>query len=185
MSVLLYVLIGTTFRNVYNMCLRGPILGPVWSPKEVKILIFGYWFHISIASHAHCKYFKRCVESEAQIFLPFWASKWIKINFFFKYFVKKFPLDSYQSCFICSLELLSQMCIIWAFDFGPLWAQKVSENSGLWSFSQKVFTGFTSVLLYMLIASTFRCVENMGLRGPILGPHWAQNNSKFRSLVIF
>ena len=47
------------------------------------------------------------------------------------------------------------------------------QNSGLWSLSQKVFTDFTSVLLHMLIASTFSGVLNMGLRhvrGPMLGP---------------
>ena len=49
---------------------------------------------------------------------------------------------------------------------------QISQNSNLWSFSQKVFTGFTSVLLHMLIASTFRGVENIGLRGPISRSFW-------------
>ena len=68
--------------------------------------------------------------------------------------------------------------------FGPFWTPKVSQNSGIWSLYQKVFNGFTSELLHMLIASTFKCVENMGLRGPILGDFGSQNKSIFRSLVI-
>ena len=72
-------------------------------------------------------------------------------------------------------------------NFGAILVPKVRTISGVWSLSQKVFTGFTTVLLHMLIRSTFRCVVNMhmGLRGPILGPLWAPNKSKFRSLVIF
>ena len=42
---------------------------------------------------------------------PFWASKWIKIRVF-DYFVIC-SLDSRQSCYICSLELLPGMCTIW------------------------------------------------------------------------
>ena len=56
--------------------------------------------------------------------------------------------------------------------FGPYWAQ---SKTNIWcsvTFS-KSFTGFTTVLLHMLIPSTFRCLENMGLRGPIFGPLWA------------
>ena len=59
------------------------------------------------------------------------------------------------------------------------------QISSVWSLSQKVFTGFTTLLLHVFIASAFRCVENMGLRGPIFGPLWAQNKQKFRSLIIF
>ena len=184
MSVLLYVLIEVTFRDVYNMYPRCPIFGPFLVPKEVKILIFGHFLNtFSLVSHQYC--FASSLQvllevcgmwgSEAQIFGPFWASKWIKIQFCFHYFVKKFPLDSNQSCFTCSLELLYEMCIIWASKahFLAILGPKVSKNSGLWSLSQKVFYGFMSVLPHMLIASTFRCVENMGLRGPIFGPLWA------------
>ena len=64
-------------------------------------------------------------------------------------------------------------------NFGTIMGPKISKNSGLWSFVfQKVFTGFISALLHMLIASTFRCVENMGLRGPILGPLGVPNKTK-------
>ena len=58
-------------------------------------------------------------------------------------------------------------------NFWAILDNKVSKNSGLWSLYQKVFTDFTSVLLHMLIASTFSIVWNMGLWGPILGPFWA------------
>ena len=49
---------------------------------------------------------------------------------------------------------------------------KMSQNASLWSLSTKAFLGLTSVLLHMFIASTFRGVENMGLRGPMFGPLW-------------
>ena len=81
-------------------------------------------------------------------------------------------------------ELLSEMCIIWAQSQSPnLWAilGPKAKSCGLWSLSQKLFNGFTSVLLHMLIASTFICVENMGLRSPIFGP---KNKSKLQSLAI-
>ena len=65
-------------------------------------------------------------------------------------------------------------------NFWTILGPKVRKFSGVWSLSQKVFTGFTTVLLHMLIPGTFRCVENMGLRGPIfsvtLGPQISQNS---------
>ena len=65
-----------------------------------------------------------------------------------------------------------QRCV----QYGPqrpnFWAildPKVSKNYGLWPLSQKVFAGFTLVLLHMLIASTFRPVEY----GPQRSNFWA------------
>ena len=88
-------------------------------------------------------------------FLPFWAPKWAKIQVF-DYFVKKCPLDSHQSCFICLLGLLSETCTLWPQrpKFWAIWDPKVSKNSGLWLISQNVSTGFTSIFHHMLIAST-------------------------------
>ena len=55
MSVLLYVLVEATFRDVYNMCLRGPIFVPFLVPKEVKILVFGHFLKkFSLVSHQYC-----------------------------------------------------------------------------------------------------------------------------------
>ena len=71
---------------------------------------------------------------------------------------------------------------------GPIFGQlgpQISQNYFLWSLSQNVFTGFTSVLLYMFIASTFTDVWNKGIRGTIWGPFWSQNKSTLRSLEIF
>ena len=47
------------------MGLKGPIFVPFWSPKKIKILDFGHFhsFHISIVSHAHCKYLYMCGEN--------------------------------------------------------------------------------------------------------------------------
>ena len=57
---------------------------------------------------------------------------------------------------------------------------KVSKHSGIWSLSQKVFTVFTSVLLNMLVANTFRCVK-----GPNFGATLGPQRSKNSSLIIF
>ena len=87
----------------------------------------------------------------------------------FGHFLKKFSLVSHQYCFTCSWQELSAVCGIWASEaqfwcyFGP---QNKSKFMSLAIFSNS----FTKVLLHMLIGSTFICVENMGLRGPILGP---------------
>ena len=77
------------------------------------------------------------------------------------------PLSAHWSYFQRCVKYGPQRPNFWAI-LGP----KVRKISGVWSLSQKVFTGFTTVLLHMLIPSTFRCVENMGLRGPIFGPLW-------------
>ena len=114
---------------------------------------------------------------EAKFLCHFSASQWVKMQVF-EYFVKKFLLDSHQSCFIC-YAYYSQMGTISASKaqflghFGP--QVHVSKNCSVWWLSQNVFTGFTSVLLHMLIASTLRCVENMGPLVPFLGPPWAPN----------
>ena len=67
--------------------------------------------------------------------------------------------------------------------FGP----KGSQNSGLWSLSQKVFTGFTSVLLHMLIASTFRarCVECEAQRPKFLGHLGPRNDQNSVLFLLF
>ena len=68
-SVLLHMFIVSTFRRVWYMGLRDPILGAFFWPqiksKFRSLVIFSisfHWFHISIASHAHCEYFYRCRE---------------------------------------------------------------------------------------------------------------------------
>ena len=159
------------------------------------------------------------------IFGPFWASKWVKIQVF-EYFVKNFALYSRQSCFICALELLSEMCKIcaskaqflghfgpqsktnfWCLvtfkktshwfhnsiashahskyfyicgEYGPqrpnFWATlgpQISQNAGLRSFSQRFSTSFAPVLVYMSIWATFRGVLNIDPRGPISRSFWS------------
>ena len=46
-------------------------------------------------------------------------------------------------------------------NFGAILDPNIIQNSELWSLFQNLFTGFTSVLLHMLIGCTFRCVQNM------------------------
>ena len=78
-------------------------------------------------------------------FGPFWASKWVKIQAF-EYFVDTLGLDSHQSCFICALELLSDMCKIWASkaqflcNFGPkskknFWCLVIFSKSFHWFYN--------------------------------------------------
>ena len=115
----------------------------IWAPKAQFFGHFGpqskskFWslvtfsksfhlFHISIASHAHCKNCQRCVKYGPQ--RP---------------------------------------------NFGAILGPLINKNSGLWSLSQKVFTGFTPIFLHMLIASTFKCVDNMGR---IFGPLWTNSS---------
>ena len=51
--------------------------------------------------------------------------------------------------------------------FGPSNEPKLRFSTIL---LKEVPSGFTSVLLYVLISATFRDVYNMGLKGPILSP---------------
>ena len=71
------------------------------------------------------------------------------------------------------------MYIIWASKaqflghFGP----QSKKNFWCLVISQKVFIGFTTILLHMLIPSTFRCVENMAPNlWATLGPQISQNS---------
>ena len=107
-------------------------------------------------------------------FWTFWVSKWIKSNVF-NHLDKSFPW----------IHINLSLYVHWSYfqryvqyghqrpNLGPILDPKASKNSGLWSLFQKVFNGFTSVLLHMLIACTFIGVWNMSLWGPILGPFGA------------
>ena len=106
-----------------------------------------------------------------QIFGPFWASKLVKIQAF-DYFVTKFPLDSHQSCLICSLELALLMCRIWASKaqflghFGP---QNRSKFRSLLIFS-KIFHKFHFIITSYAYWNLYkRCVQY----GPQRPKFWA------------
>ena len=159
------------------MCKDGPkeaqIFGPFCASKWVKIQVFDYfvtcflWTHIGLTLNAHCSYFQRCMQYGPQ--RPnIWAILDPKIS------QKSGLLSHSQNVFHwIHISVTShahckyfQQCVGLR---GPILGPQTSQNSGLWSFSQK---NFTSTLLHMLIASTFRCVENMGRRGLIFGPLW-------------
>ena len=54
-SVLLHMLIASTFNCVCNMGFRGPIFGPFWTPKYVKTRGFGHFLKkFSLVSHQYC-----------------------------------------------------------------------------------------------------------------------------------
>ena len=150
-SVLLYMLIGATFRDVYNMGPKGPIFGPfqVGPQSEAKFWALVtlwksfHWFHIIIASHAHCKYLERFV-----IFGP-WKSNFgvilcpkISQIQVFGHFLKKFSLVSHLYRFTCSLQVFFK-CVenmhlrcpfFWA-TLGP----QISKNSDLLVIFSKIF----------------------------------------------
>ena len=81
----------------------------------------------------------------------------------FCYIHLKLDLQAHWSYFCRCIKERHQRPNFWA-----ILGLKVRKISGVWSLSQNVFTGFTTVLLH-----TFRCVENMGLSGPIFGSFWA------------
>ena len=194
-SVLPYILIGTIFRNVYNMCHRGPFCGRFWALKGVKILVFGHFLKkFSLVSNQYCFTWSLQVlwevcgmwASEAQIF---WAILGLEMNqnlgLLFCYFFSLWLSLMFSKVSSGFTSILLYMSIRTTFRdvynmgfkgtvFVAILDPKVSKNAGLWSLSQKVFTGFTSALLHVLIASTFRRVENIGPGGPVLGPLRAQ-----------
>ena len=130
--------------------------GPESKTKFWTLVTFSksfHWFHISIASHSHCKCFEFIGvwkwASEAQSWGHFGPPNKSKFSFFCFFLIKKISLVSLQYCFTCSLQVLLDVWRIWASDvqFWALWGPKISKNSGHWSFS----TGFASVLVYMTI----------------------------------
>ena len=58
----------------------------------------------------------------------------------------------------------------WSVEYEPQMPISVfSHSSGRQSFSQIIFTGFTSFLFYMPIWGTLTCISIMSLKGPIFG----------------
>ena len=135
------MLIGAIFRDAFNMGSKAQFLGHFGPQSKSNFLCLVtftkslYCFFISIASHAHLKYFSMCGEYGPQR-PDFWATS------------------------------------------GP----KISENYGLWSFSQKFSIGLTLVLVYTSIWATFGGVLKIGLWGPISGSFWA---TKFIIVQVF
>ena len=83
-SVLHYMFIGDTLRDVYNVGLKAPIFGPFWHPKYFKILVFDHFLKkFSLVSHQYCftcslEVLFRCVENlglRSPFLGSFWASK--------------------------------------------------------------------------------------------------------------
>ena len=166
------MLIGATFRDVYNMGLRGPIGDPkgnrnssIWSLSQKVFTGFtSVLLHMLIASILldGCGIWA----SEAQILGLEMNQNSVVVFFFFLLFCEKVSIGF--------TSILLDMFIGAIFkDVYNMGLKGPSENSGLWSLSQKVFNGFTSVLLHVVSASNVRCLENMGLRGPIFGTLWA------------
>ena len=127
----------------------------------------------------HWSYFCRCVQDRSQRskflgnFGPPNESKFRFLNILLKSFLWihiNFAL--YAHC----VQYGPQKPNLWAI-LGP----KVSQNSGVWSFLEKFsLVSHQYCFICMLIGSAFRCVKNMGFRGPIfwatLGPQIIKNS---------
>ena len=112
---------------------------------------------------------------EGPIFGPFETPK-VSQNYGLWSLSQNVFTGSQQYCFTYSLQVLSFMCGIWASEvqfWGHFGCQDESRFRCLVIFSNSFFYWFHVSDAHMLIASTIRCVENMGLRGPIFGPLWA------------
>ena len=126
--------------------------------------------HLKLDLQTHWNYFCRCVKERHQR-PKFWASKWVKFQLF-EYFVETFGLDSHQSCFICALELLSEMCEIWASKaqllghFGP---QSKKNFSCLVTFSKSFHWFHNSIASHAHSKYFMRCGEY----GPQRPNFWA------------
>ena len=119
--------------------------------------IFFCWFHFNLDLQAHWSYFCRCVKDKPQRpkflghFRPLNESKFRFSNILLKSFYwinTSLALFVHQSYFQRFVQSGPQRPNFWAI-LGP----KVSQNTCVWSLLQKIFTGFISVLLQMLIAS--------------------------------
>ena len=118
------------------------------------------WFTWNLIYKLIWSYFCRCVKdrpqrvkcfghfrpsNESKFRIPTILSKnvlWIHVSL---------ALYTHWSYFQRCVQYVHQRPNFWAF-FGP----EECQNSGLWSFSQKIFFSFISVLLHMLIASTLK-----------------------------
>ena len=110
---LVYRHIVGTFRCAWKWPLWAKFSGRFW-PEMVQnrsvykflsiFLKIFHWIHTKLDWYARWSYFCRYVKERPRR---------LKIKVF-DYFVKNLHPDSHQSCFICSLGLLSEMCTIWA-----------------------------------------------------------------------
>ena len=177
------------------MCEKGPCganfrarLGQI-GPKYVNLLVFVYFLETFPLESLEIWFISslelRLSAPEAQICGQFRVFKWVKIKGFGIFCLKKA-----SSGFISVLlYMLIAATSSDAYNMGPkrpnFWTilgAKISKNSGLWWFSLNAFTGFTSLLLHMLTASTSRGVENMGIWGQIF--HVFGHFVKYISLVL-
>ena len=160
-----------TFRHVWKIAHMGSIFGPFLPPNQAKIgqfivfCLFSWKVSAGFTWNLINKLIGRCVYYRPQrpkFFGPFWASRWVKIEVF-EYFVKSvlwihinLALYAHWRNYQSFVQYGPQRPNFWA-----ILGLKVSKNSSVWSLSLDVFTGLISVLLHMLITSSFRCVKNL------------------------
>ena len=150
-----------------GMYQKWPLWGQNRSIYRIPSIENFCWIQLELHLQAHWSYYWRYVKYKPRgsNFRSIWDLQMSKNSSFRIYCWKVSSV--FTSVFLYVL-IAAQRPYFWAI-LGP----KASQNSYAWSLSQNVFIGFTSIKLHMLIPLTFKCVENMGLRGPIFGPFWA------------
>ena len=194
---LVYRHIVGTFRCAWKWPLWAKFSGRFW-PEMVQnrsiykflsiFLKIFHWIHTKLDLYARWSYFCRYVKERPRRF-KIWGNLGLpnESKLRFSTILLKICIRTRISLALYAHWGYFQRCVQYGprSNFGDILNPEVSQNSGLLSLSQKVFSCFTPVLLHILIASTFRSVENMGLKSPILGPLWAQNKFKKSSLWSF
>ena len=181
---MLYILIWDTFRVVPNMSLKGTIVGPFWtqivsqSSGLWSLFQTFYWCLLQVLL-AVCGIWASNAQFEAVL-----GNKISKNSGLRSFSPNVFP--GFISVLLNFLIASNFRCVENKNRRGPFYeatlVTKISQNSGLWQFSKKTFTGYTSVLVYLSIWVTFRGVLNIGLRGPISGSFGA---TKYNLILVF
>ena len=129
---------------------------------------------MKLGLQAYCRYFDMCVwETCGTNFRALFVPNKAQIGQFtvFVFWFEKFPLDSLETWFFCKLTFCRYVKDA---------AQGPNFILVFGHFLQHKFICFTSLLLHMLIASTFRCVEYGSHRPKFLDHFEPQMNKKFR-----
>ena len=169
---LIYKLVGASVVAVWRICYRCRIGSPYKSKFGFSTILLKsfFWIHFSLVLYAHWSYFQRCVQCQ---YGPQGPTLWAILDS--KVSPNSGLWSRFQNLFTGFTTLHAQYKYFqWFVGYGPwrpnlgaILGSKISHNANHWSFPQNVFTGFTPVLGHMVIASTFRCVDNMGMRGRI------------------
>ena len=154
--------------------------------------IFSKSIYSKLCSRAYLRYFQVYVNYGPwdHIFGPFLTPKngenLVKIKFLFP-FCKKFPLVLYETCYLSSLELLVEVCRIWALRgriLGPFLTQTRSKFRFL-SIVQDVSAGFTRNLFFLSSLDLLLKVFRIQAPGPYFRPLTPNTTRIVKNQVFF